>query len=106
MSALAISQYDIAAEPPIPMAVVQPAKRIAVCDFSADGRVVGAVAEVRSAWLCRLFYIVLPVSIVLVVMVAVLRLYHATARTVGRAKSRRDDDTVAGTHSYRCQSDI
>jgi hypothetical protein len=106
MSALAISQYDLAAEPPISVPVVQPAKRIAVCDFSADGRVVGAVAEVRSAWLCPLFYIVLPVSVVLVVMVAVLRLYHATARNVGRGKSRRDSDTVAGTYSYRCQSDI
>ncbi|MEG3171470.1 hypothetical protein U1708_04520 [Sphingomonas sp. ZB1N12] len=106
MSALAISQYDSAAEPPIPVAVVQRAKRVAVYDFSADGRLVGAVAKVRSAWLCPLFYIVLPVSVVLVVVVAVLRLYHATARNVGRAKTRRDSDTVAGTYSYRCQSDI
>ncbi|BCA61595.1 hypothetical protein HMP09_0829 [Sphingomonas sp. HMP9] len=57
------------------------------CDFSGDGRVVGAVVADRSAWHCPLFYLALPASALLVGMVVVVRGFNAATGAIGRLLS-------------------
>ena len=57
------------------------------CDFSGDGRLVGAVVADRSAWHCPLFYLALPASGLLVGIVFVVRVFNAAKGAVGRLLS-------------------
>ncbi len=54
------------------------------CDFSGDGRLVGAVVADRSAWHCPLFYFALPASALLLGTVAVVRFSQAAAGAISR----------------------
>jgi hypothetical protein len=81
MMAISLSERTTAADPSIGLRQAWPATGAHSCDFSGDGRIVGAIAANRSAWLCPLFYLTVPVAALLVFAVAVVRLYRvATAR--------------------------
>ncbi len=81
MMAISLSERTAAADPSIALRYARPATGSQICDFSGDGRIVGATAANRSAWLCPLFYLTVPVAALLFFSVAVVRLYRvATAR--------------------------
>lgn len=64
---------SIAARPALP------ASGSKVCDFSGDGRIVGAIVADRSAWRCPLFYLTVPVTALLFLTLAVIRFCRGTA---------------------------
>ncbi|HXH16238.1 MAG TPA: hypothetical protein VNJ10_08920 [Sphingomonas sp.] len=57
------------------------------CDFSGDGRLVGAIADGRSAWTCPVFYLAMPTCAVLAFTVTMIRMCHAAVKAVGGTSS-------------------
>ncbi len=53
-----------------------------VCDFSGDGRIVGAIVADRSAWRCPLFYLSVPITALLLFTLAVIRFCRITTGIV------------------------
>lgn len=72
LSERAIVNAPIAARPPAPATGSQ------ICDFSGDGRIVGAIVADRSAWRCPLFYLTVPITALLFFTVAVIRFCRGT----------------------------
>jgi hypothetical protein len=63
---------------PIAVRLSGPATGNQVCDFSGDGRIVGAIVADRSAWRCPLFYLTVPVTALLFFTLAVIRFCRGT----------------------------
>ena len=57
------------------------------CDFSGDGRIVGALADGRSAWTCPIFYLAMPSCAVLAFTVTTIRLCRVAVKAVSGTSS-------------------
>lgn len=83
---LALHPTIVADFPPSP-AISDPGEHAPGCDFGGDGRLVGAIADTRSAWTCPIFYLAIPAYAVLAFAAMTIRLCELASAMLNRPTS-------------------